>query len=130
MKTTMGSWLEGDGSWFVGWWFDGDGLGSWVDRSPVWPPPPDDWIKINCDVKVSCDSMCAMAIARIRSLYLWVATNLLNFSDPFIGEVAACLLAMETVVSQHHRFVLAESDSETVIKTLTGTELVIFWLIM
>ncbi|XP_060960786.1 uncharacterized protein LOC133031321 [Cannabis sativa] len=93
-----------------------------VAGSPVWVPPPEDWIKINCDVRVGSDSMCAVAIARDhRETILWVATSALCFSDPLVGEAAAVLLAVETAVSQQHRFVLVESDSMTVIKTLTGT---------
>uniref|UniRef100_A0A803PQ79 RNase H type-1 domain-containing protein n=1 Tax=Cannabis sativa TaxID=3483 RepID=A0A803PQ79_CANSA len=70
-----------------------------VAGSLVWVPPLDDWVKINCDVKVGCDSMCVVAITRDhKESILWVATNLLSFSDPLIGEAAACLLAMETAV--------------------------------
>uniref|UniRef100_A0A803NQX3 Uncharacterized protein n=1 Tax=Cannabis sativa TaxID=3483 RepID=A0A803NQX3_CANSA len=65
----------------------------------VWSLPPNDWVKINYDVKVSCGSMCAVALASDHTKsVLWVATNMLNFSDPFIGEDVAYLLTMETAV--------------------------------
>ncbi|KAM6550711.1 hypothetical protein CsatB_000519 [Cannabis sativa] len=83
--------------------------------------PPEDWVKINCDVKVGFESMCTVANSRDhKESILWVATNLLNFSDPLIGEVVACLLAMEIATARHHNFVMVESDSKTVIKNLTG----------
>uniref|UniRef100_A0A803QY53 Uncharacterized protein n=1 Tax=Cannabis sativa TaxID=3483 RepID=A0A803QY53_CANSA len=49
---------------------------------PPWSPPPDDWVKINCDVNVGSDLMCVMALARDhKESILWVASNILNFSD-------------------------------------------------
>uniref|UniRef100_A0A803NSJ1 Uncharacterized protein n=1 Tax=Cannabis sativa TaxID=3483 RepID=A0A803NSJ1_CANSA len=33
---------------------------------PTWFPSPDDWVKINCDVKVGSGSMCVVALARDR----------------------------------------------------------------
>uniref|UniRef100_A0A803PGS2 RNase H type-1 domain-containing protein n=1 Tax=Cannabis sativa TaxID=3483 RepID=A0A803PGS2_CANSA len=94
-----------------------------VVEAPIWSPPlPEDWVKINCDVKVSCGSMCVVALARDHTeSVLWVATNMLNFSDSLIEEVTTCLLAMETAVILKHLFVLIKSDSETVVKTLKGT---------
>uniref|UniRef100_A0A803Q0U8 Uncharacterized protein n=1 Tax=Cannabis sativa TaxID=3483 RepID=A0A803Q0U8_CANSA len=61
-----------------------------------WTPPLEEWIKINCDVKVGCCSMCGVALARDHTgSILWVATNMLNFTDPLIGEASAYQLAME-----------------------------------
>ncbi|KAM6562483.1 hypothetical protein CsatB_022481 [Cannabis sativa] len=93
------------------------------DGTTAWSPPPVDWIKINCDVRVGGDSMCVVAIARDSTgSILWVATKLLKFADSIIGEAAACLLALETAVSMHHPFVMVESDSESVIKNLKGAD--------
>ncbi|KAM6543770.1 hypothetical protein CsatB_008217 [Cannabis sativa] len=87
----------------------------------MWSPPPDDWVKINCDVKVGSDSMCAVALARDhKDSILWVASNILNFFDSLIGEVVACLLALELAISGKLSFVIGESDSKTVINTLKG----------
>uniref|UniRef100_A0A803NVC9 DNA repair protein RAD51 homolog 3 n=1 Tax=Cannabis sativa TaxID=3483 RepID=A0A803NVC9_CANSA len=62
-----------------------------------WSTPPEDWIKINCDVKVGGESMCIVALARNQvGMVLWGATNFLNFTDLLIGEVAVCQLALET----------------------------------
>ncbi|KAM6587934.1 hypothetical protein CsatA_010539 [Cannabis sativa] len=89
----------------------------------AWSPPPEDWVKINCDVKVGGETMCAVAIARDHNeSVLWVAAKRLHFSDPLTGEAAACLLAMETAVSLHHPFILVESDSKIVIKNLKGDD--------
>ncbi|XP_060959435.1 uncharacterized protein LOC133030647 [Cannabis sativa] len=91
--------------------------------SSIWSPPPEDWIKINCDVRVGGDSMCVVAIARDhKESILWVASKMLQFADSLIGEAAACLLAMETAASRQHPFVMVESDSESVIKNLKGGE--------
>ncbi|KAM6556810.1 hypothetical protein CsatB_003829 [Cannabis sativa] len=89
----------------------------------AWSSPPEDWVKINCDVKVGGETMCAVAIARDHNKsVLWVAAKRLHFSDPLTGEAAACLLAMETAVSLHHPFILVESDSKIVIKNLKGDD--------
>ncbi|XP_030502633.2 uncharacterized protein LOC115717800 [Cannabis sativa] len=99
-----------------------------VEDTLVWSPPPEDWIKINCDVRVGEETMCAVAIARDhQEAIFWVATNKIHFSDPFLGEAAACLLALETTISMHHPFVVVESDSAIVIKNLKGDES--FWRI-
>ncbi|KAM6567380.1 hypothetical protein CsatA_026508 [Cannabis sativa] len=91
--------------------------------SSIWSPPPEDWVKINCDVRVGGDSMCVVAIARDhKESILWVASKMLQFADSLIGEAAACLLAMETAASRQHPFVMVESDSESVIKNLKGGE--------
>uniref|UniRef100_A0A803QK61 MSP domain-containing protein n=1 Tax=Cannabis sativa TaxID=3483 RepID=A0A803QK61_CANSA len=46
-------------------------------------------VKINCDVKVGCGSMCGVALARDHmGSILWVTTNKLNLVDPLIGEAA------------------------------------------
>uniref|UniRef100_A0A803PK34 Uncharacterized protein n=1 Tax=Cannabis sativa TaxID=3483 RepID=A0A803PK34_CANSA len=71
-----------------------------------WTPPPEDWIKINCDVKVGCGSMCGVALARNHtSSILWVTTNKLNFEDLLIGEAGTCQFAMEKVVLLKYFFV-------------------------
>ncbi|KAM6540499.1 hypothetical protein CsatB_004948 [Cannabis sativa] len=89
--------------------------------TPIWTPPPEDWIKINCDVKVGGDSMCIVALARdLSGAVVWAATSFLNFSDPLIGEAAACHLALDTTRLRNHDYVLVESDSDVVIKVLKG----------
>ncbi|KAM6559052.1 uncharacterized protein LOC133033131 [Cannabis sativa] len=90
--------------------------------SPVWSPPPEDWIKINCDVKVGSGSMCVAALASDHTwIVLWVAANILDFADPLIGEAMTCRLALESVLLKKHLFVLIESDLEKVINALKGT---------
>ncbi|XP_060964641.1 uncharacterized protein LOC133033660 [Cannabis sativa] len=86
-----------------------------------WSTPPEDWIKINCDVKVGGESMCIVALARDHvGMVLWGATNFLNFTDPLIGEVAVCQLALETATVRKYDFILIESDSEVVINAIKG----------
>uniref|UniRef100_A0A803NGZ9 RNase H type-1 domain-containing protein n=1 Tax=Cannabis sativa TaxID=3483 RepID=A0A803NGZ9_CANSA len=92
-----------------------------ICTTSLWSPPPEDWVKINCDVKVGSDSMCVVALARDhKESILWIASNILSFSDPLIGEAVACLLALESAVRGKLSFVIIESDSETVINTLKG----------
>ncbi|XP_030497504.2 uncharacterized protein LOC115713158 [Cannabis sativa] len=89
--------------------------------SPVWSPPPDDWVKIICDVKVGSCSMCVVTLARDHTgIVMWMITNMLNFSNPLVGEVAACQLALETAVMMKYLFVMIESDSKIVINALKG----------
>ncbi|XP_060974752.1 uncharacterized protein LOC133039812 [Cannabis sativa] len=89
--------------------------------SLAWSPPLEDWIKINCNVKVGSESMCVVVFARDHSRkVLLVASNILNFTNPLIGEAEACRLALEVDASMKHDFVLVESDSEKVIKPLKG----------
>ncbi|KAM6559885.1 uncharacterized protein LOC133032157 [Cannabis sativa] len=86
-----------------------------------WTPPPEDWIKIKCDVRVGGDSMCMATLARDHSrTVVWAAVNMLNFRDPLIGEAAACRLALDSARLKNHNYVLVESDSEIVIKALKG----------
>ncbi|XP_060967555.1 putative disease resistance RPP13-like protein 1 [Cannabis sativa] len=74
--------------------------------SPSWSPPPVDWIKIKCDVKVGCNSMCVAALARDHSgTVLWVAAKLIDFVDPLIGKTEACQLALESAVGKMLGFV-------------------------
>uniref|UniRef100_A0A803Q907 Reverse transcriptase domain-containing protein n=1 Tax=Cannabis sativa TaxID=3483 RepID=A0A803Q907_CANSA len=88
--------------------------------SPCWSLPLVNWIKINYDVKIGCDSMCMVAISRDhKESFLWVAR--LNLFDPLIGEVATCLLALELVVRRKHSFIIVESESGTFINTLNGS---------
>ncbi|KAM6543214.1 hypothetical protein CsatB_007661 [Cannabis sativa] len=90
--------------------------------SPVWSPPPEEWIEINCNVKVGSCSMCVATLARDHTwTVLWAATKRLNFTDSLIGEAAVCQLAVESAVVMKHPFVLIESDSEKVINALKGT---------
>ncbi|KAM6543702.1 hypothetical protein CsatB_008149 [Cannabis sativa] len=133
LLSTFGGLLLG-GHACPGFWSPNVGLdyGSCLFSPPqpsetlAWSPPLEDWVKINCDVKVGGDTMCAVAIARDhKESVLWVAAKRLHFSDPLTGEAATCLLAMETAVSLHHPFVMVESDSEIVIKNLRGTDS--FW---
>uniref|UniRef100_A0A803Q0V3 Uncharacterized protein n=1 Tax=Cannabis sativa TaxID=3483 RepID=A0A803Q0V3_CANSA len=55
-------------------------------ESPIWSPPRK-LVKINCNVKVVCDSMCVVALARdYKESVLWIATNVLNFSNSVISR--------------------------------------------
>uniref|UniRef100_A0A803PB38 RNase H type-1 domain-containing protein n=1 Tax=Cannabis sativa TaxID=3483 RepID=A0A803PB38_CANSA len=102
--------------WFLYVSFAGDGCASSL------VPLPDDWVKINYEVKVNSDSMCVVVLAiDHKESVLWVASNILNFSDPLIGEVVACLLGFESTILWKHLFVIIESDFETVINTMKET---------
>uniref|UniRef100_A0A803Q6S8 RNase H type-1 domain-containing protein n=1 Tax=Cannabis sativa TaxID=3483 RepID=A0A803Q6S8_CANSA len=86
---------------------------------PAWTPPPEDWIKINCDARVGGNSMCIATLARNHSgNILWAVVSRLGFRDPLIGEAAACCLALDSTRFRGHNFVLVENDSEMVINAL------------
>uniref|UniRef100_A0A803QA38 Terpene synthase metal-binding domain-containing protein n=1 Tax=Cannabis sativa TaxID=3483 RepID=A0A803QA38_CANSA len=77
-----------------------------------WSPPPQDWIKLNCDVKVGLDSMCSTLVVRNHlGRVVWVQTSRVDFSDALCGEVAACCLAISTAKDIGAKFVIVESNS-------------------
>ncbi|XP_060968744.1 uncharacterized protein LOC133036241 [Cannabis sativa] len=86
-----------------------------------WKPPPLDWIKLNCDVKVGLDSMCSAVVARdYLGRVLRITTARLGFADALCGEAAACCLAIETALDLKANFVIVENDSSVVINALNG----------
>ncbi|XP_060974166.1 uncharacterized protein LOC133039317 [Cannabis sativa] len=78
----------------------------------VWEPPPQDWIKLNCDVRVDGEHSCVAVIARDLSKVIWVYTTKLDFSDALCGEAAAVCLVLEVAKDKGHNFILVESDSK------------------
>ncbi|XP_030505064.2 uncharacterized protein LOC115720039 [Cannabis sativa] len=90
---------------------------------PGWSTPPEDWIKINYDVKVGGEYMCIAALARDHSgTVLWGVANNLNFTNPLIGEAVACQLTMEIAATREHEFIIIKSDSEVVINAIKGVQ--------
>ncbi|KAM6562790.1 hypothetical protein CsatB_022788 [Cannabis sativa] len=88
-----------------------------------WCPPPQDWLKLNCDVRVGMDSMCAAVVARDHvGKVIWVSTKRLDFSNALCGEAAACCLAIEEAKARGIEFLIVESDSWVVINALNGKE--------
>ncbi|XP_060963932.1 uncharacterized protein LOC133033259 [Cannabis sativa] len=89
----------------------------------VWRPPPQDWVKLNCDVRVGLESMCAAVVARDHvGKVIWVTISKLEFSDALCGEAAACCLALESARDRGLKFILIESDSRIVINALNGKD--------
>ncbi|XP_060969854.1 uncharacterized protein LOC133037062 [Cannabis sativa] len=89
----------------------------------TWSPPPKDWIKLNCDVKVGLDSMCIAVVARDHfSRVIRVHTARENFSDALCGEAAACSLAVSVARDLGYKYVIVESDSSVVINAINGKE--------
>uniref|UniRef100_A0A803PKA2 RNase H type-1 domain-containing protein n=1 Tax=Cannabis sativa TaxID=3483 RepID=A0A803PKA2_CANSA len=87
-----------------------------------WSPPPEDWLKINCDVRVGSESMCVVALAKdCWGTVVWTATDLLDFADALIGEATTCLLALKTANLLKQHFVMIKSDSEIIINFLNGS---------
>ncbi|KAM6570726.1 hypothetical protein CsatB_018711 [Cannabis sativa] len=88
-----------------------------------WSPPPQDWIKINCDVRVGLESMCTAVVARnhMRRV-IWVHTARLDFSDVLCGEAATCCLGVSLAMEFGSKFVNVESDSRLAINALNGKE--------
>ncbi|KAM6572269.1 hypothetical protein CsatA_016349 [Cannabis sativa] len=87
--------------------------------SDVWRPPPQDWLKLNCDIRVGLDSMCAAVVARDHvGKVIWVTTSKLEFADALCGEAAACCLALEAARTLGFHFIIVESDSRVVINAL------------
>uniref|UniRef100_A0A803Q361 Uncharacterized protein n=1 Tax=Cannabis sativa TaxID=3483 RepID=A0A803Q361_CANSA len=53
----------------------------------AWSTPRKDWIKINCDIKVGTGTMCVVALVKdFLGKVLWIATDILEFTDPLIGS--------------------------------------------
>ncbi|XP_060960831.1 uncharacterized protein LOC133031364 [Cannabis sativa] len=89
----------------------------------VWSPPPKDWIKLNCDVKVGFDDMCVAVVARnYLGEVVRVQTARVEFSDVICGEAEACCLAISTALEMGHKFIIVENDSRVVINAINGTE--------
>ncbi|KAM6571276.1 hypothetical protein CsatA_015356 [Cannabis sativa] len=88
-----------------------------------WKPPPQDWIKLNCDVRVGSESMCLAVVARNHlGKVVRIHTDRLDFSDALCGEAAACCAAVSLALEEGFKFVLIESDSRLVINAINGTE--------
>uniref|UniRef100_A0A803QC46 RNase H type-1 domain-containing protein n=1 Tax=Cannabis sativa TaxID=3483 RepID=A0A803QC46_CANSA len=84
-----------------------------------WSPPPRDWIKVNCDVRVRQGDMCAYVVAGNHLGKLSrVVTKRFQFFDHLQGEAEACLLALETAVKHDNSYVMVESDYEATINAL------------
>ncbi|XP_060960876.1 uncharacterized protein LOC133031404 [Cannabis sativa] len=61
-----------------------------ISRSSDLWRPPQDWLKLNCDVRVGLDSMCVVVVARNHvGKVIWVATSKLEFVDALCGEAMA-----------------------------------------
>ncbi|XP_030479168.1 uncharacterized protein LOC115696408 [Cannabis sativa] len=89
----------------------------------TWRPPPQDWIKLNCDVRVGLESMCIAVVARNHwGAVVQIHTARLDFADALCGEAAACSSAVSVALEQGFKFVLVESDSRIVINAFNGTE--------
>ncbi|XP_060967362.1 uncharacterized protein LOC133035535 [Cannabis sativa] len=93
------------------------------NHSPIlretWTPPPQDWIKVNCDVRVSLESMCIAIVARnYLGKVIWIHSARLDFSDALCGEAAACCLAVSSAAELGYKYVIVESDSRLVINAL------------
>ncbi|XP_060969472.1 uncharacterized protein LOC133036759 [Cannabis sativa] len=90
-------------------------------RRDSWNPPPLEWIKFNCDVRVGLESMCIAAVGRnhlgrVMSIY----TSRLDYSDALCGEAAACCLAVSVAMDLQHKYIIVENDSRLVIDALNG----------
>uniref|UniRef100_A0A803PPM8 RNase H type-1 domain-containing protein n=1 Tax=Cannabis sativa TaxID=3483 RepID=A0A803PPM8_CANSA len=67
---------------------------SFIQRE-VWWPPPQDWLKLNCDVRVRSESSCIAVVAKnCYGEVVWANTTRLDFSDACCGEAVACCLAI------------------------------------
>ncbi|KAM6593104.1 hypothetical protein CsatA_000807 [Cannabis sativa] len=89
----------------------------------AWSLPPQDWIKLNCDVKVGFDSMCIAVVARDHlSKVIWVYTARVDFANVLCGEAAACCFALDIAKNHAFKFIMVESDSRIVINALNKTE--------
>ncbi|KAM6574237.1 hypothetical protein CsatA_022564 [Cannabis sativa] len=66
--------------------------------------------------------MCVAVLVRDHiGKVLWVAANILDFTDPLIGEAATCWLVLDSTVLKKYLFVLIKSDSGKCINALKGT---------
>uniref|UniRef100_A0A803NKH1 RNase H type-1 domain-containing protein n=1 Tax=Cannabis sativa TaxID=3483 RepID=A0A803NKH1_CANSA len=89
----------------------------------TWSPPPRDWIKLNCDVKVGFDNMCVAVVARNHlGAVIEVRTARVEFSDALCGEAEACCLAISTALELGYKFIIIENNSRVVINALNGLE--------
>ncbi|KAM6559138.1 hypothetical protein CsatA_028377 [Cannabis sativa] len=89
----------------------------------AWHPPPHDWIKLNCDVKVGLESMSIAIVTRNHEGEVaWVRTAKLDFSDA-LCEKAECCLALDKAKEKGCMFIIVESDSRVVINSLNGKEI-------
>ncbi|KAM6550789.1 hypothetical protein CsatB_000597 [Cannabis sativa] len=87
----------------------------------IWTPPPLDWIKLNCDVRVGLESMCTAVVARNHlGRVIAIHTSRLDFSEALVGEAAACCLAVSVALDLKLNYVIVESDSRLVINALNG----------
>ncbi|XP_060959386.1 uncharacterized protein LOC133030607 [Cannabis sativa] len=87
----------------------------------AWSPPPQDWIKLNCDVKVGLESLCIAVVARDHlGRVISVHTAREEFSDALCGEVAACCLAVSVALEFGYKYVIVENDSRVVIDAING----------
>ncbi|XP_060961858.1 uncharacterized protein LOC115709516 [Cannabis sativa] len=87
----------------------------------AWSPPPLDWIKLNCDVKVGLESMCIVVVVRNhlgRVIRVQAARE--DFSDALCGEAAACCLAVSVALDIGSKYVIVENDSRVVIDAING----------
>uniref|UniRef100_A0A803QJC8 RNase H type-1 domain-containing protein n=1 Tax=Cannabis sativa TaxID=3483 RepID=A0A803QJC8_CANSA len=77
------------------------------------------WIKLNCDVRVGLDCMCAAVVARDHlGRTIWVQTSFLEYVDALCGEAVACCVALDTARNRGDKFIIVESDSRVVINAL------------
>uniref|UniRef100_A0A803P0N1 Reverse transcriptase zinc-binding domain-containing protein n=1 Tax=Cannabis sativa TaxID=3483 RepID=A0A803P0N1_CANSA len=62
-----------------------------------WRHPPQDWLKLNCDVRVGLGSSGIAVVARNHlGEVVWVHSARLDYADALCGEAAAVCLALET----------------------------------
>ncbi|KAM6590718.1 hypothetical protein CsatA_013323 [Cannabis sativa] len=86
-----------------------------------WTPPPLDWIKLNCDVRVGLESMCIAVVARNHlGRVTAIHTSRLDFSEALCGEAAACCLAVSVALNLKYKYVIVENDSRLTINALNG----------
>ncbi|XP_060965503.1 uncharacterized protein LOC133034433 [Cannabis sativa] len=94
-----------------------------LDLTEAWSPPPPEWIKLNCDVKVGLNSMCIAVVARNHlGSVIRVQTAREDFSDALCGEAAACCLAVSVALDIRSKFAIVENDSRMVINALNGID--------
>ncbi|XP_060974685.1 uncharacterized protein LOC133039757 [Cannabis sativa] len=64
-----------------------------------WMPPPLDWIKLNCDVRVGLESMCTAVVVRNHlGRVISIHTSRLDFTKALCGEATACCLAVSVAL--------------------------------
>ncbi|XP_060965377.1 uncharacterized protein LOC133034332 [Cannabis sativa] len=89
----------------------------------AWSPPPEDWIKLNCDVKVGLESIGIAVVARDHlGRVINVQTAREEFSDALRGEAAACCLAVSVASDFGYKYVIVENDSRVVIDAINGNK--------